>query len=235
MPTLSSLLSAEPDFNLRFLRPAAAGHQTTRVTGLAAYSGRRVHGAGSELPPHEGSVVVFTDTLPIAARFKDLAGIESLLRRMAQHHCAALVLTATDKARFNLPSELCGLSDRLRIPLWVATASPEWWLGVNDRIQDRRGTHGECQAHHLTDLIHQLPAQLADMKATQRIVDRLSSVANVDVAVGDPDCVLAAAADATDERLAHAMIRRAIGDGDHAAGTGRVPSNCSCRAAVKNG
>jgi sugar diacid utilization regulator len=167
------------------------------------------------LPTHlaPGTAVLVTSDMPFRIRGRTEAALERLLKEMSRKECSALIVRSTPRVHQAYPQVFCELSSELAIPLMVTTAPAARWDGVHARIQHDRLVCAERQAAQLDLLVSQLPAQLADARAMQRVVDWLARALDAQVLVSEPDRVLAASPSTAAEQLAHAIIRQSVEPG----------------------
>lgn len=216
MPTLGSMPMDKPNLGMRFVWPAnPVEHQAKKVTGLATLSVEQLR-AEVETPIQGGALVLIADHIPPGPRGRTAEALENLLRRMKTQHAAGLVVLAHPAAHQIYPQSVIDVAHRLNIPLMASSASIDSWNGVNGGIQACRTEFAERQARHLDALMQQLPAQLADPKAMQRIADWLAQSLNAQVLVGEPGQVLAASPVTATEHLAQVIIRQSMQEGDSA-------------------
>ncbi|MGW6602237.1 helix-turn-helix domain-containing protein [Streptomyces sp. NPDC055036] len=162
-------------------------------------------------PLPAGALVLINGAMPFRIRGRTVTAMEVLLQQMAMNECAGLVVSGGPGAQQPFPQSIRDLSDDLAIPLLVTAAPHERWAGVHNSIQNGRVALAERRAAQLNMLVHQLPAQLADPKAMQRIADWLGEALDVQVLVSEPERVLATSPATAAEHLAQAIIRQSVG------------------------
>lgn len=214
MPTLGSLATLHPELEVTFAWPRnSLSHHGACITGLTILRLDELleHGA-----PHrmgEGALVLVAGAIPFRIRGRIAVAIEDVLRRMSLGGCVGLVVTADEGVSQPFPQSLRDLSDQLEIPLLMSTASADCWTDVHTSIQQARLATAEWRASQLHALVQQLPAQLADERAMQRIASWLTRALDVQVLVSEPDRVLAASPPTAAEQLAQAIIRQSVEGG----------------------
>ncbi|MFJ2397276.1 helix-turn-helix domain-containing protein [Streptomyces sp. NPDC087843] len=212
MPTLGSLPAAKPELELTFVWPRnSAPHHATRITGLTVLALAELLEAGSTRTLPADSLVLVSGVMPFRVRGRIAAALETLLQQMALDECVGLVVsTAPGQPGQPFPQSLRDLSDDLDIPLLVTTAQSDLWTDVHAGIQHDRLVLAERRVEQMNALVQQLPSQLADPKAMQRIADWLARALNVQVLVSEKERVLAASPATAVEHLAHAVIRQSV-------------------------
>ncbi|WP_406346965.1 helix-turn-helix domain-containing protein [Streptomyces sp. NBC_00648] len=208
MPTLGSLSTNHPEARLAFLIPGGSKpYHDVPVTGLVVLPLARLLEGRPLQPVPAGSIVVLTGA-PGRFYSRDLAAVDRLLRHMSAHDAVALVFTISRDSRLVLPRAVRDLADELAIVLMVSTAPAYPWRRVHETIQQGRVAAAERTASQMTALVRQLPAQLADRQAMQRIVDWLATSLRAQVMVSDPERVHAASPASAAEYLAPLVIRQ---------------------------
>ncbi|MET8411135.1 helix-turn-helix domain-containing protein [Streptomyces sp. NPDC005195] len=213
MSTLGSLLVAEPELKLTFAWPRnPAPHHTAKIAGLAVLSSTELMEAGRTRTLPAGSLVLVIGEMPFRVRGRIAAALEALLQQMALDECVGLVVSTApgQPGHQPFPQSIRDLSDSLSIPLMVTTAQSDRWTHADARIQHDRLNVAEHRAEQLHTLVQQLPSQLADPKAMQRIADWLARALSVQVLVSETERVLAASPATAAEHLAHAIIRQSV-------------------------
>ncbi|WP_443323791.1 helix-turn-helix domain-containing protein [Streptomyces sp. 7N604] len=134
-----------------------------------------------------------------------------MLPALAHHKAVGLVLTASTRDLPVYPATTRDLASRLRVPLLTTTAPPSLWKDINTALQQFRLQCAQRRAEHLDGLLNQLPAQLADTNAIQRLAEWIATALDAQVLVSAPERgVLAAVPDSAPTQLAHAVIRQAM-------------------------
>ncbi|MET7605885.1 helix-turn-helix domain-containing protein [Streptomyces avermitilis] len=212
MPTLGTLPTSEPELELTFVKHCPALTRTAEITGVLIVTPEQLlaDGAPSQLP--DGSLVLITDAALFRLRGRITTVLELLLQRMSRDGSAGLIVRAAPGAHQPYPQYILDLANRLDIPLLVTTAPTERWQGVHEGIQQFRLMSAERRTAQLSSLVQELPAQLADPRAVQRITDWLARVLDVQVLVSEPERVLAASPATAAEQLAPAIIRQSVGN-----------------------
>ncbi|MEU1500517.1 helix-turn-helix domain-containing protein [Streptomyces sp. NPDC005732] len=213
MSTLGSLLTAGPDLELTVAWPRhSITYRNAEIAGLAVLSSTELLKAGSTRTLPAGSLVLVIGEMPFRVRGSIAAALEALLQQMALDQCVGLVVSTApgQPGHQPFPQSIRDLSDDLGIPLLVTTARSDRWAHVDAEIQHDRLTAAEQRAEQLNALVQQLPSQLADPKAMQRIADWLARALSVQVLVSETERVLAASPDTAAEHLAHAIIRQSV-------------------------
>lgn len=210
MPTLGSLPDHKSELELAFAASGSAAAASTEVSGVFAITPEELleDGVPGALP--EGALVLITGTVSFRLRGRIITVLELLLERMSRDASAALVVRAEPGTRQPFPQAIVDEAARRDIPLLVTTASAEAWEGTHDEIQRMRLLAAELRASQLGSLFEELPAQLADPRVIQRIVDWLARVLDAQVLVSEPERVLAAAPATAAEHLAGAIIRQSV-------------------------
>ncbi|MCY0919002.1 helix-turn-helix domain-containing protein [Streptomyces sp. H27-G5] len=210
MPTLGTMPTREPELELTFANRCAAVTLAVEVTGVLSVTPESLLEGGAPATLPSGYVVLIADAIPFRLRGRITTVLETLLHRMSRDGSAGLIVSATAGARQPFPPATVELAERQGIPLLVTTAPVELWQGIHDGIQQLRLTFAERRAAQLASLVQELPAQLADPRAMQRIADWLARVLDVQVMVSEPARVLVASPATAAEELAQAIIRRSV-------------------------
>ncbi|MET8816512.1 helix-turn-helix domain-containing protein [Streptomyces sp. NPDC004549] len=210
MPILGSLPALKPELELKFASSGTALSASHEVSGVVTLTPEQLleNGVPAALP--EGSLVLITDTISFRLRGRITTVLDLLLEQMSRNASAALAVHAAPGTPQPFPQTVVDEAARRGIPLLVTSASAEKWEGVHEEIQRGRLRDAERRATQLSALVQELPAQLADPRAMQRIVDWLARVLDVQALVSDSDRCLAAAPDTAAERLAGAIIRQSV-------------------------
>ncbi|MFE0138050.1 helix-turn-helix domain-containing protein [Streptomyces sp. NPDC059037] len=159
----------------------------------------------------EGTLVLVSGALPFRVRGGAVLALEALLQRMAAEGCSGLVVTIAARSGHQpYPQSLRDLADQIGVPLLTTAAPVEHWAGLHASIHQHRLATAEQRAAQLTSLVEQLPAQLADPRAMQRVADWLACALDAQVLVSEPDHVLAASPSTAAEHLAQAVIRQSV-------------------------
>ncbi|MEV6537400.1 PucR family transcriptional regulator, partial [Streptomyces sp. NPDC051639] len=213
MPTLGSLSTAKPELELTFAWPRdSTPHHAARITGLTVLALAELLEAGSTRTLPADSLVLVTGVMPFRVRGRIAAALETLLQQMALDECAGLVVSTApgQPGHQPFPQSIRDLSDDRNIPLLVTTAEGGHWTDVHVGIQHDRLVLAERRVEQMNALVQQLPSQLADPKAMQRIADWLAHALDVQVLVSEKERVLAASPATAVEHLAHAVIRQSV-------------------------
>ncbi|MEU3050988.1 helix-turn-helix domain-containing protein [Streptomyces sp. NPDC006984] len=210
MPTLGSLPTDKPELELAFVVNGSRRSHSTEISGVVTLTPEELleNGVPGALP--DASLVLITGASPFRLRGRITTVLELLLQRMSQDGSAGLAVTATPGARQPFPPAVVDRAARLGIALLVTSAPTECWEGVHEEIQQSRLMFAERRAAQLSSLVQELPAQLADPRAMQRIADWLAGVLDCQVLVSEPERVLAASPATAAEQLAQAIIRQSV-------------------------
>ncbi|MGW0536317.1 helix-turn-helix domain-containing protein [Streptomyces sp. NPDC003032] len=210
MPPLGSLPTDKPELELTFVEDGSRRAQTTEINGVVTMTPEQLleDGVPSTLP--DGSLVLITGASPFRLRGRIAPVLELLLQRMSQDGSAGLAVTAPPGARQPFPPAVVDRAARLGIALLITSAPAERWEGMHEEIQQARLMFAERRAAQLSSLVKELPAQLADARAMQRIADWLARVLDCQVLVSEPERVLAASPATAAEQLAQAIIRQSV-------------------------
>ncbi|TLS46118.1 PucR family transcriptional regulator [Streptomyces montanus] len=210
MPTLGSLPSEKPRLELTFAANGSRHAQAAEITAVVTVTPEQLleDGVPSALP--DGSLVLITGTSPFRLRGRITTVLELLLQRMSRDGSTALAVSAAPGARQPFPAAIADRAARLGIALLITSAPTESWEGVQEEIQQSRLMFAERCAAQLSSLVQELPAQLADAQAMQRIADWLARVLACQVLVSEPERVLAASPATDAEQLAQAIIRQSV-------------------------
>ncbi|MFE9137995.1 helix-turn-helix domain-containing protein [Streptomyces sp. NPDC007355] len=214
MLTLGSLSMHHPDLGLKFVWPVnSTAHHGNRVGGLIILSFDEFLQNGIPGRLGKGALVLLTGVMFFRIRGRIAVAIEELLRQLSLNGCVGLIITATSTTTQPFSHALRDMSERLALPLLVSTAPTDRWADVHTSIQQARLASAERRAAQLSSLMQQLPAQLADAKAMQRIASWLAGALDAQVLVSEPDRVLAASPSTAAEQLAQAIIRQSVEGG----------------------
>lgn len=210
MPTLGSLPAHKPELKLAFAPSASVSAASTEVSGVFTITPEELLEDGVPAALPKGALVLITGTVSFRLRGRITTVLDLLLERMSRDASAALVVRAEPGTRQPFPQSIVDEATLRDIPLLITTAPAEAWEGMHDEIQRMRLLTAELKATQLGSLVQELPAQLADPRAMQRIVDWLASVLDAQVLVSEPERVLAAAPATAAEHLAGAIIRQSV-------------------------
>lgn len=188
----------------------AARYESAGVTGLTTLTLPQLMEGEPQRRLEPGSLVLVTG-LPFRLRGHAAVALETLVEQLALDKCAGLVVNATPGAHQPFPQAIRDLSTALAVPLMVTTAPQREWATARHRFQENRLAGAERRAAQLATLVQQMPAQLADPRAMQRIADWLARALHVQVLVSEPQRVLAASPATAAETLAPAIIHRSVG------------------------
>ncbi|AJE43908.1 helix-turn-helix domain-containing protein [Streptomyces nodosus] len=217
MPTLGSLPADKPELELTLVAPGSAPAASREVTGVLTVTPELLLEGGVPATLPEGSLILITGADSFVLRGRITTVLDLLLKRMSRDASVGLVVRVAPGARRPFPQAVVDEAARLSIPLLITTAAAETWEGVHEEIQRLRLTLAERRATQLGALVQELPTQLADPRALQRIVDWLARVLEAQVLVSEPERVLVAAPATAAEHLAQAVIRQSV-DGATAQG-----------------
>lgn len=187
----------------------AARYESAEVTGLTMLTLPQLMEGEPQRRLEPGSLVLVTG-LPFRLKGHAEVALETLVEQLALDRCAGLVVNATPGAHQPFPQAIRDLSGALAVPLLVTTAPPREWAAARLRFQENRLSGAERRAAQLATLVQQMPAQLADPRAMQRIADWLARALHVQVLVSEPQRVLAASPATAAESLASAIIHRSV-------------------------
>lgn len=210
MPTLGSLPTDKPELELAFVESGSRRAQSTEINGVVTMTPEQLleGGVPSTLP--DGSLVLITGTSPFRLRGRITTVLELLLQRMSRDGGAGLAVSAALGASQPFPPDIVDRAARFGIALLTSSAPTESWDGVHEEIQQSRLIFAERRAAQLSSLVQELPAQLADARAMQRIADWLARALDCQVLVSEPERVLAASPATAAEQLAQAIIRQSV-------------------------
>ncbi|MFJ5071253.1 helix-turn-helix domain-containing protein [Kitasatospora sp. NPDC088556] len=213
MPTLGSLPTDMPELRLTFVWGDPKRVGAKEVAGVVTMAPEQLlnDGVPGNLP--DSSLVLITSAVPFRLRGRITTVLETLLQHMSRKGSPGLIVSAVPGARQPFPQPVMDQAKRLDVPLLTTTAPAERWEGVHDEIQQFRLRLAERRASQLSSLVQELPAQLADSRAMQRIADWLARVLDVQVLVSEPERVLAASPATAAEQLAQAIIQQSIDAG----------------------
>ncbi|ATM24574.1 hypothetical protein SMD44_p10075 (plasmid) [Streptomyces alboflavus] len=210
MPTLGAL-TMDPELELTFAMPEGGKrYGDKQVRGLSVLTLASVLDGAAPRTLPAGALVLVSGALPFRSWGAAAVALETLLQRMAEAGCAGLVVTTAPGPHQPYPQSLCDLSGQIGIPLMATAAPVEYWAGLVASLHRQRLAAAERRAEQLTALVQQLPAQLADPRAMQRIADWLARALGIQVLVSEPERVLAAAPPTAAEHLAQAIIRQSV-------------------------
>ncbi|WP_435058027.1 helix-turn-helix domain-containing protein [Streptomyces sp. bgisy060] len=210
MPTLGSLPDNQPELELAFVSQGGASAAATEISGVFTLTPEELLEGGVPAALLEGSLVLITGTVPFRLRGRITTVLDQLLERMSRDGSTGLVVRAEPGIRQPFPQTIANEAARRGIPLLVTTAGAEAWEGVHEEIQCARLLAAERRSSQLSFLVEELPAQLADPRAMQCIVNWLARVLDAQVLVSEPERALAAAPATAAEHLAGAMIRQSV-------------------------
>ncbi|QIB48024.1 PucR family transcriptional regulator [Streptomyces aureoverticillatus] len=188
----------------------AARYEPAGVAGLTTLTLAQLLEGEPQRRLEPGSLVLVTG-LPFRLRGHAEVALETLLEQLALDRCAGLVVNATPAPHQPFPQAIRDLSSALAVPLLVTTAPLREWVRTRHRFQESRLSGAERRAAQLATLVQQMPTQLADPRAMQRIADWLARALHVQVLVSEPQRVLAASPATAAETLAPAIIHRSVG------------------------
>ncbi|MFD7866953.1 helix-turn-helix domain-containing protein [Streptomyces sp. NPDC059783] len=212
MLTLGSLASHRPQLELEFTSPADPSAPAAEVAGVCTITPEALleSGVPSALP--NGYMVLITGAAPFRLRGRINTVVGRLVERMAKDGCVALAVRAAPGTRQPFPPTVVNDAVESGIHLLTTSAPAESWEGVHDDLQRIRLMDAERRATELSTLVGELPAQLADPRAMQRIVEWIARVLDSQVLVIEleRERVLAAAPETAAEQLAGAIIRQAV-------------------------
>ncbi|MGW1616093.1 helix-turn-helix domain-containing protein [Streptomyces sp. NPDC002285] len=210
MPTLGALPTDKPELELAFVASGSLRAQTAEINGVVRVTLEQLleGGVPSALP--DGSLILITGTSPFRLRGRITTVLELLLQRMSRDGGAGLAVRAVAGARPPFPPDIVDRASRLGIALLTTAAPAERWDGVHEEIQQSRLMFAERRAAQLSSLVQEMPAQLADARAMQRIADWLARALDCQVLVSEPERVLAASPATAAEQLAQAIIRQSV-------------------------
>ncbi|MFB7917051.1 helix-turn-helix domain-containing protein [Streptomyces sp. NPDC056061] len=213
MPTLGSLPADKPELRLTFVwdDPKRAG--VREVAGVVTVAPEQVlkDGVPRNLP--DGCLVLIAGAAPLRFRGRIATVLEPLLQHMSQKRSPGLVISADSGTCQPFPPPVVDQARRLDVPLLTTAAPAEKWEGLHEEIQQSRLRLAERRVSHLSSLVQELPAHLADAQAMQRIADWLARVLDVQVLVSEPERVLAASPATAAEQLAQAVIQQSVDAG----------------------
>ncbi|MFK0179661.1 helix-turn-helix domain-containing protein [Streptomyces xanthochromogenes] len=222
MLNLDSLV-ADAQLRLTYTsRTDASRYGRVRIRGLLILTGGEIE-ADQAAAAEAAGALVFLALGPRALTGATADRVDRLLRQLAKHRAAGVVLSAPSSRGY--PAATRAMAERLGIPLLNTDAPDSAWGSVDTDIQHCRARDAEAQLDQLTGLLKRLPAQLADVTAVQRIADWLAVSLNGQVLVSEPERgVLAASPPTAAADLARAVLRQvsepavragAIGAGEH--------------------
>lgn len=210
MLTLGSLPTDRSELELTFVASGSLRTQSAEITGVVTVTPEQLleDGIPSALP--DGSLVLITGMSPFRLRGRITTVLDLLVQRMSRDGGVGLAVSAAPGARQPFPPAIVDRACGLGIALLITSAPTECWEGVHEEIQQSRLMFAERRAAQLSSLVQELPAQLADSRAMQRIADWLARVLDCQVLVSEPERVLAASPATAAEHLAQAIIRQSV-------------------------
>ncbi|MFD4574278.1 helix-turn-helix domain-containing protein [Streptomyces sp. NPDC058417] len=211
MPTLGSLPTEKPELELTFVEDGSRRAQITEVNGVMTMTSAQLLEDGVPLNLPDGSLILITDTAPFRLRGRITAVLVQLLQRMSRDGLVALAVSAVRGASQPFPPTIVDRAARFGIALLTSSAPTESWDRLHEEIQQSRLIFAERRAAQLNSLVQELPAQLADARAMQRVADSLARALDCQVLVSEPESVLAASPSTAAEQLAQAIIRQSVG------------------------
>ncbi|MFI5702592.1 helix-turn-helix domain-containing protein [Streptomyces xanthochromogenes] len=206
MPNLDSLVA---DVQLRLTytsRTDASRYGRVKVSGLVILTGNEI-GAEQTAVAEATGALVFLALGPRALTGATADRVDRLLRRLAKHRAAGVILSAPSSRGY--PAATRAMAKRLGLPLLHTDAPDSAWGSVDTDIQHCRVRDAETQLAQLAGLLKRLPAQLADAAAVQRIAEWLAVSLDGQVLVSEPERgVLAASPPTAAADLARAVLRQ---------------------------
>ncbi|MFH9068661.1 PucR family transcriptional regulator [Streptomyces alboflavus] len=187
----------------------AARFEAVGVAGLTALTVSQLLEGEPQRRLDAGCLVLVTG-LQFRGRGRAEVALETLMEQLALDGCAGLVVSLAPGAHQPLPQAIRDLSHALSVPVLVTTAPLREWAKTRHRLQESRLAGAELRASQLTTLVQQVPSELADPRAMQRIADWLARALQVQVLVSDPHRVLAASPATAAEALAPAIIHSSV-------------------------
>ncbi|MFE9137985.1 helix-turn-helix domain-containing protein [Streptomyces sp. NPDC007355] len=210
MPTLGSLPTEKPELELTFIATGSQRLHSAKVTGVVTLTpeGLLEDGVPTSLP--DGALVLITGTSPFRLRGRITTVLEQLLEQMSRDGSLGLAVSTAAGTRQPFPPATVDQATSLGIGLLATSAPAGRWEVVHEEIQQSRLARAERRTAQLSSLVQELPAQLADPRAMQRIADWLARVLECQVLVSEPERVLATSPDTAAEQLAQAIIRQSV-------------------------
>ncbi|MFD9053467.1 helix-turn-helix domain-containing protein [Streptomyces zaomyceticus] len=210
MPVLGSLPTEKPELELTFIATGPQRLHSAEVTGVVTLTPEELleDGVPTSLP--DGSLVLLTGTSPFRLRGRITMVLEQLLERMSRDGSVGLAVSAAAGTCRPFPPATVDRATSLGIGLLATSAPAGCWKVVHEEIQQSRLARAERRAAQLSSLVQELPAQLSDPRAVQRIADWLARVLECQVLVSEPERVLATSPDTAAEQLAQAIIRQSV-------------------------
>ncbi|MFJ1643507.1 MULTISPECIES: helix-turn-helix domain-containing protein [unclassified Streptomyces] len=209
MPTLSELLTSSR-LELVCLYKGLSDLTKTSVSAVVFLPMTAVRNGESPVALSSGSLVVVSGSETTKWRGRSLVEGEILFAHMARDGCAGLVIAGKPGSRSIPPQPVKDLAREAGVPILATTASLRDWHETKAELQRLRVMVAENRATQLGELVQQMPAQLADIRGMQRIVDWLASALDAQVMVSETDRVLAAAPEGAAEYVAQAIIRQSV-------------------------
>ncbi|MFD9886981.1 PucR family transcriptional regulator [Streptomyces alboflavus] len=204
------MLAGRPELELAFAGGVdPARFEAVGVAGLTALTVSQLLEGEPQKRLDAGCLVLVTG-LQFRARGRAEVALETLMEQLALDACAGLVVSLAPGAHQPLPQAIRDLSHTLSVPVLVTTAPLREWAKTRHRLQESRLAGAELRASQLTTLVQQVPSELADPRAMQRIADWLARALQVQVLVSDPHRVLAASPATAAETLAPAIIHSSV-------------------------
>lgn len=204
------MLAGRPELELAFAGGVdPARFEAVGVAGLTALTVSQLLEGEPQKRLDAGCLVLVTG-LQFRARGRAEVALETLMEQLALDACAGLVVSLAPGAHQPLPQAIRDLSHTLSVPVLVTTAPLREWAKTRHRLQESRLAGAELRASQLTTLVQQVPSELADPRAMQRIADWLARALQVQVLVSDPHRVLAASPATAAEALAPAIIHSSV-------------------------
>ncbi|MFJ8752084.1 PucR family transcriptional regulator [Streptomyces sp. NPDC102441] len=214
MPTLGSVPTDQPELELTFAWPRnSAPHHAKKLSGVTILPLEALLESGPPRTLPAGAMVMVTGQMPFRIRGRIAVAMEGLLQQMALDECTGLVVCVAQGVHQPFPQSIRDMSDQIDIPLLITHAPVAPWADLHASIQKRRLVAAERRAAQFNALVQQMPAQLADPKAMQRIADWLARALDVQVLVSEPERVLAASPPTAAEHLVQAIVRQSVESG----------------------
>ncbi|WP_405749172.1 helix-turn-helix domain-containing protein [Streptomyces sp. NBC_01411] len=199
----------KPELELTFAWPRnTAPHHAKKITGVTTLPLEALLEGGPPCALPAGALILVTGGMPFRIQGRNAVAMEGLLQQMALDKCTGLVVCAVQGVHQPFPQSIRDLSDQIVIPLLITHAPMAQWTDLHASIQKRRLVAAERRAAQFNALVQQMPAQLADPKAMQRITDWLARALDVQVLVSEPERVLAASPPTAAEHLVQAIVRQ---------------------------
>ncbi|MFI9629286.1 helix-turn-helix domain-containing protein [Streptomyces sp. NPDC052042] len=213
MLTLGSLPTDKPELGLAFVWDKPKHAQAKEIIGVFTLAPEQLldDGIPGDLP--DGSLVLVIGAVPFRLQGRIMAELERLLQFMRRKGSPGLVVSVGSGARQPFPRSVIDQAKRLGVLLLTTSAPAEKWEGMHEEVQQVRLRLAERRASQLSSLVKELPAQLSDSRAVQRIADWLAQVLDAQVLVSEPQRILAASPATAAEQLAQAVIQQSIDAG----------------------